>query len=145
MKKEENCKHCGEQYIPKRYGAQKFCSNSCRSRYWYLKQNFAVTKLEKPVLPTVVEKKAKVEEMSVAGFGNAFFGSLAANATTELVKKGFAPRKVISEENKIDQRYIPVLNLPIRPDGSKPFFDILKKHLIYVPDPNYHNPSDYII
>ena len=74
MKKVENCKHCGEKFIPKLKGTQIFCSNSCRSRYWYLNKS----KINKaPPLDQLKEaleeenKKTEIEKMSMSSIGNA--------------------------------------------------------------------------
>lgn len=149
MKKQENCKHCGEQYKPNRFGVQKFCSNSCRSRYWYLKQNFAVTKLEKSVLPVTVEKKTKVEKMSLAGVGNAAGGA----TIVEIAKNIFTPyenkpatKKDIEELKDLlrnNSGYFPVHNLSPDAFGRMPYFDLSTGNIIYFGELN--NPASTII
>lgn len=121
------CQYCGKEYKPKRRYKQRFCSNSCRTRSFILK-NKSVSKLyPKPV--------QKIEKMSWAGVGNAAAGTLAVNLLSNIL---------ISEENKpatkkdinqlisfIKQRYLPVYNLPIRNDGKKPYFDMQTSSIIY--------------
>ena len=74
--------------------------------------------------------------MSFAGVGNAAVGALAVNLATNLLTK---------EENKpatkkdlknlmssLKQRYYPILNIPIRSDGAKAYYDMETKNFIYL-------------
>ncbi|MBD0831630.1 hypothetical protein [Aestuariibaculum sediminum] len=138
MKKIEICQHCGDDYVPKRRGAQKFCSGSCRSRHWYEKQpqNKVV---EKNNLPQISEESLTPSEvkpeyhpqkvkMSFAGVGNAAAGA----AIVEIGKKMFtstpnipATKKDIQElKDLLTTRYFPINNLPYDYIGRAPYFDI---------------------
>ncbi len=142
MKKEENCKHCGEEFIPKRKGTQIFCSNSCRSRYWYL-NNSEINKT--PPLDQLKEafeeknKKTKIEKMSMSGIGNAALGTMAANAATALATKIFIPndnkaatKGDIQELKKlINTRYFEVHNISPDPYGKKAYFDMSMSKIVY--------------
>jgi len=153
------CKQCSEPYSPTRKGAQKFCSASCRSRYWFLK-NEKVTKktsveeskeksTESP--GSKKRKKTEIEKISASGVGNAALGTLAVNAGTALVKKLF-----VSTENEpaskgdvqkiidlINTRYFLIHNMERRYDGCLPYFDMATSHLVYLRDPNYTNTANF--
>lgn len=144
------CALCENEFEPTKRGVQRFCTSKCRKKYhyhlnkkmspFYLKfKNTEIIEVEKP--------KNKIEEMSMSGVGNSYFGALAALATTEVAKNIFAPPKpIIKEEINNNQEYLQVRNLPTGPNGSKPFFDVKQQIIIYVPDPNYKkNPADHII
>ena len=78
------CNYCRKEYIPKRRGVQKFCSNSCRVGSHNLEKKKSKTGLV-PAPQTVKSENTKIEEMSFAGVGNAIVGTL----TSELVKPIF--------------------------------------------------------
>ncbi|MFL1013206.1 hypothetical protein [Flavisericum labens] len=137
MKKTEICLHCGDDYIPKRRGVQKFCCNSCRSRYWTLKST------SKPPLPqkkdsgNLPEKKSKDNKpnMSYAGIGNAALGSLAADGVKSLLTKKEnkpASKNDIAElKALLTKRYFPVNNLPNDQFGKYPHYDMETGNIIY--------------
>ncbi|WP_317674037.1 hypothetical protein [Lutibacter sp. TH_r2] len=119
------CQFCQEEFIPKRRKVQKFCSDTCRNKNHYHKNN-NVKKEPIEILNEPIEaeekKKNKVEEMSTAGIGNAALGSLTGIAIVELLKKFLT-----SFENKtatkgdienllkgLNQRYFPVVNVAPR-------------------------------
>ncbi|MCH4553550.1 hypothetical protein [Aestuariibaculum lutulentum] len=138
MKKTEICLHCGDDYIPKRRGTQKFCSNSCRSRYWYEKQpqNSVVEKNNLPNiseenLPTTEVKpeiQPKKETMSLSGVGNAAAGTALAHLGMNLLTPNQskpATKKDIQElKELLTTRYFPIHNLPYDNLGRAPYFDI---------------------
>ena len=131
------CQYCAKDYKPNRRKKQKYCSNSCRVRA------FKIRNTETKNLPTKEnesDKKLKIEKMSLAGVGNAAVGSLAANLATNL-----AINLLTKEENKpatkkdltnlissLKQRYYPILNIPLRIDGAKAYYDTELKILIYL-------------
>lgn len=140
MRKKEICWNCGDDYIPNRRGVQKYCSNSCRSRSWLLKQ----IRIKAPVpnnnlkskLP-VVKKVAKIETMSVAGVGNATAGA----ALAEIGKSLFTPiqnkpatKKDIQELKALINggRYLPVNNANNDSYGRKPFYDVETGNVVYL-------------
>ena len=72
------CKHCGNDYVPKR-SDQKFCSNSCRSSNHQInKARGAAVKIAKPKVDNPTTMKP---------IGNSFLGSAGANAATQLMEK----------------------------------------------------------
>ena len=85
-----NCEYCGKNYIPKRRGKQKFCSASCRTRYWQENNK------EEKNLPAEIEQTASSEKKKVTleGIGEAAIGS----AASDLFQKGLA--KVFNIESE---------------------------------------------
>ncbi|SFZ91333.1 hypothetical protein SAMN05428642_1025 [Flaviramulus basaltis] len=134
MKKTTICNHCSSEYTPRRRGVQKFCSNSCRSRSWLLKQN--KTKPNKITLeqhkiqvPTVQSVPKKEEKMSLGGVGNAAAGSALAQLGIRLItptQNKPATKKDIQELKSIltGARYLPINNFQNDALGRKPFYDV---------------------
>ena len=140
MKKLEICDYCGDNYIPKRRGVQRFCSNSCRSSDWKTKQKKNLPKVVNPPKSEVdnlstQQEKTKREGMSWAGFGNAF----SALAAFEILKnslasseKKMATKQDIQELKKlIETRYYEVHNIPTDRYGNKPYFDMATGSIVY--------------
>jgi len=140
MKKTEICNHCGGDYVPKRRGVQKFCSNSCRSRFWQLKQpvrkDTAVTEAKKSELPEI-KSEPKNESMSWAGIGNTAVGI----GLYELLKKLLtAENNKLVKKKDLDElkslimgkRYFPVNNYLKDNIGRKPYFDIETGNVEYL-------------
>ncbi|MFH4966284.1 hypothetical protein V8G69_14880 [Gaetbulibacter sp. M235] len=140
MKKTEICTHCGVDYIPKRRGAQKFCSNSCRSRYWQLKQpKITVTKVtekQKNELGEVVNVPDE-NAMTLGGVKNTLTG----NALYDLGKSALTPEhKKPARRQDIDelkalimgQRYFPVNNADKNMFNQSPFYDIETGNVVYI-------------
>ncbi len=136
MKKTEICLQCGDDFLPKRRGVQKFCSNSCRSRNWLLKRQ----RTKAPVLQEDIKNQTpsiiKKEGMSLAGMANAAAGA----ATVEVVKNIFttqdnkpATKKDIKELKAIltGTRYFPINNFQNDAYGRKPFYDIETGNIVY--------------
>lgn len=127
------CQYCGKDYLPKRRVKQKYCSNSCRTRA------FVMRKLKIANLPTVEDKKEsekKSESMSWHGVGNAAAGTLAVNALTSIFtreeNKPATKKDIQNLLGSLKQRYQPVLNLAIRPDGAKAFYDLQTQSIVYL-------------
>jgi hypothetical protein len=125
------CQHCGKNYIPKRRVVQKYCSNSCRTKAYQLRNpksvlGLAISKGEEPT---------KIDKMSFAGVGNAAAGTLAVNALTSLftseANKPATKNDLRNLEAKILKRYYPVKNWPPNNFGKKPYFDIEQSCIIY--------------
>ena len=133
------CQYCGTEYKPNRRHKQKFCSSSCRvNTFNRNKKSEVVVKTDKEL---ETKKPLQIEKMSFAGVGNAAAGTLAVNALSSIFTK---------EDNKpatkgdiknllttLKQRYQPVKNLGIRPDGAKPFYDNTKQELVYLQSNSY--------
>jgi hypothetical protein len=133
------CQYCGKEYKPNRRQKQKYCSNSCRTRA------FAIRKFKGLNLPSTENKnnvEKKSESMSWAGVGNAATGALAVNIATSLLTKEEnkpATKKDLKEvKNLLLTRYHSINNVPDKPDGSRPFYDLQTKSIVYLKKPmNY--------
>lgn len=144
------CKYCHEQFIPKRRYSQKYCSNSCRSRAYHRRQveKNALSDSPKPKtegfgskLPAFKPKETlqpqtmSNDKMSLAGVGNAAAGTLVA----DLIKYAFQGKgnqpatknDIGTLINKL-QRYHLITNLPPRPFGKKPYFDLHTNQVVYI-------------
>lgn len=127
------CLYCGKTYKPNRRKKQKYCSNSCRTRAFQIRN----PKLGS-TLPTVEKKTApmKIEKMSLPGVANAAAGV----AAVKLIESIFtseenkpATKKDIKElKESIISRYFPILNVPPNNLGEHPFYDMQIKHLVYL-------------
>ena len=127
------CLYCGKTYIPKRRKKQKYCSNSCRTRAFQIrnpKLGSTVPQVEKKSEPV------KIEKMSLSGVANAAAGV----ATVKLIESIFtsdenkhATKKDIRELKELFiSRYLPILNVPPNNLGEYPFVDLQLKHLVYL-------------
>lgn len=127
------CQYCGKDYKPNRRKIQMYCSNSCRTRAFVIRNGKRAT-----TIITENKKKdlSKIEKMSLAGIGNAAAGTLAINLATSLFT---------SEENKpatrkdlqnllgnLKQRYHHIINVPPLQDGKKAFYDMETKCIVYL-------------
>jgi len=140
MKKTEICLYCGDDYLPKRRGVQKFCSNSCRSLNWKNKQpikksKIAVTlpdngKLEAMRSPTLPEK------MSLAGIGNAAVGAAALEITknilTPTTNKPATKKDIQDLKIFLKSRYLLVNNIARDIHGSAAYFDVQTANVVYL-------------
>ena len=140
MKKTEICQYCGKDYLPKRRGVQKFCSNSCRSLNWKNKQPVnelkAVSEIPKNENLAEPRKPTLHERMSLAGVGNTVLGM----GVVELAKEVLTPEhnKVATKRDIQDlktffrSRYLLVHNLSKDPYGRTPYYDVHTGNLIYM-------------
>ncbi|MEX1382201.1 hypothetical protein [Lutibacter sp.] len=145
------CHLCEKEYEPTKRGIQKFCSSKCRKKYNYHKN---IVPSDKSVATETISKpsKIKVEEMSLAGVGNAATGALLADGLKGIVKafqpeeNKLATKKDIQElKNFKYKRYFLIQNMERRYDGFLPYFDMTTNSLIYLRDPNYINPAANIL
>ena len=127
------CQYCGKEYKPNRRQQQKYCSNSCRTRA------FVIRKIQGLNLPSTESKNTeekKSETMSWAGVGNAAAGTIAVNLAASIFTKEEnkpATKKDIKEiKSLLMTRYHLVKNVPIRPDGARPFYDLQTQSLVYL-------------
>lgn len=127
------CQYCGKDYKPNRRKKQKYCSNSCRTRAFVTKNSTGLSIVKKEN-----EKKEplKIEKMSLAGVGNAAAGTLAVNALTSLFtseeNKPATKKDIQNLIGSLKQRYYPVMNIPITQDGSKAYYDMETKNIVYL-------------
>ncbi len=130
-KRNYTCQNCGLEYRPRRRFVQKYCSNSCRSRAFVLRNE----KLGS-TLPSVEKKSecVKIDKMSLAGVGNAAAGALAVKALTNLLtseeNKPATKKDIRNLELKTTRRYYPMIGEPKNALGKQAYFDTL--HLIKV-------------
>lgn len=132
-----NCHYCNKTYKPNRRKKQKYCSSSCRSRAFTLRN----TKLVPAT--TVIENeqneqnaKIKIDKISMAGVGNAAIGTLAVNVVSNLLtSEGNKPATKNDIQNLttiLKNRYHPISNIPIRSDGTKAFYDFQTQTIVYL-------------
>lgn len=120
-----NCEYCHEEFIPKRRFVQKYCSDSCRSKAFHIKNksNIKPTKKDKKKRK---KKKTKIEKMSLAGVGNSAVGTLAIDALTKIFTHENnlpATKADIQSLSRKIKRYHRVTNIASKPDGKLPYFD----------------------
>lgn len=131
------CKNCSKLYIPKRRGAQKYCSDSCRSRAYQKRKS---TGLKKPAdLTTKKSEEVKNESSSTinaASIMNAFIAAFGYDAIKGLLTPAGSKPVTRNDLNKliekIDQRYIPLRNIPMKNDGTYAFCDKKTEALVYL-------------
>ena len=130
------CQYCKKEYVPKRRGIQKFCSDSCRVSNHRLKKVSSTTK------SIVVQQKEqeetssiKVGQISTAGVANAAIGiglvEVGKNLFTREENKP-ATKGDISKLAANLKRYHIIKNLPPNLQGQTPHFDIEKGEVVYI-------------
>ena len=80
------CQYCRKEYVPKRRGVQKFCSDSCRVRTHQLKSKKPKGE-EITIANNIKTGKTKIGQMSLAGAGNAALAMFGVNIITDLLTK----------------------------------------------------------
>ncbi|WP_338731506.1 hypothetical protein [Mangrovimonas cancribranchiae] len=135
------CGFCYEEYVPTRRGAQKYCSDTCRSKaYHHRKKAQHQEQTEKS--PTSFEditpqkeQQVAVEKMSFAGVGNAAAGQVLADGVkTFLTKKENRPatkKDINTMVSKIKGRYHLITNMSPKPNGQRPYYDMERKEVVY--------------
>lgn len=135
----EKCRYCNKEYIPKRRGAQKFCSNTCRSKNWKHNQQRSDAKIAKSneTIKTLEKKPIPTDKINIVGIGNAAIGV----ATVEAVKGILTPENkknaTKADINKLitmmsGQRYFPIKNIAKNIYGNSPFYDIETEEIVYL-------------
>ena len=140
MIKTEICNYCGGDYIPKRRGAQKFCSNSCRSLNW--KSNQQINELKVPAVnsidekPVLGQKSSLHEKMSLAGIGNAAVGvaavELAKNFVTPNANKPATKKDIEDLKAFLKSRYHIVKNMNRDIHGRPAYYDMITGNIIHM-------------
>lgn len=137
-KRHYKCHYCRKKYVPNKRRTQKYCSASCRSKAFHLRQSSKKKGMEiqvsKPGLGKPASKDLKIEKMSLAGVGNATAGVLAVNVLTKIMTPNNNKPATKGDINRIEEklsRFHRISNLPGQSDGSLPYFDIETKTLIY--------------
>ena len=127
------CLYCGKEYKPNRRKKQKYCSNSCRTRAFVTRNNKGLGLIKKDS-----EKKEpiKIEKMSIAGVANSAAGALAIQLATNLFtseeNKPATKKDLQNLTKSLQQRYHPILNIPPRNDGARPFYDLEAQTIVYL-------------
>jgi Fe-S-cluster-containing dehydrogenase component len=126
------CQYCSKEYKPNRRKKQKYCSNSCRTRAFAIRK---ISGLNVPSIEIKKPEKTSIEKMSLAGVGNAAVGTLAVNIATSLFireENKPATKKDLQEVKELLlTRYHPILNMPSKSNGAKPFYDLETQQIIY--------------
>ncbi|XMO86733.1 hypothetical protein AAFN75_00210 [Algibacter sp. AS12] len=131
------CQYCFKKFEPKRRRVQKYCSDTCRSKAYHVRQtkNTKIASTTNPEQNIKVPTKTKIETMSASGVGNAAIGSLAADGLksllTPLENKPATKGDLKKLSDKIIKRYHLVNNIPRRSDGALPYFDMDTGDVVY--------------
>lgn len=129
------CNYCGKEYIPKKRGTQKFCKTSCRVNSHKLKK-----KLESIPAPQLPNHKNNTgnsyeETVNAAGIINSAIGTGLANGVkavfTSSENKPATKKDIKDLIFQVQERYQPVKNMRPKPDGSKPFYDMAQKAVVF--------------
>jgi carotenoid cleavage dioxygenase-like enzyme len=131
------CQNCGKEYKPNRRRKQKYCSNSCRTTAFKLRNK----KGNLPSKEIETKKPLQVEKISWAGVGNAAAGTLAVNVATSLFtseENKPATKKDLKEMKElIIKRFHPILNMSPNAFGNHPFYDAETKSVVYLKRSNH--------
>ncbi len=136
------CLYCGKTYKPSRRKKQKYCSNSCRTRAFQLRN----IKLVKSPVPSVDKKEPfKIDKVSFAGVANAAAGTFAVNTLTNLfTSDGNKPATKKDIEMVLralsKDRYKLIDGVMPKPNGLRAYFDSFTNRLVHLL-PNI-NPSN---
>lgn len=129
------CEYCHKEYIPKRRGVQKYCSNSCRSNACRVRnQEKTITSKTDSIIP-LIESNQQKDQMSLSGVGNATAGAILANTLkSAFTKEDNKPAtkgdiKIMTE--KLRGRYHLVKNMEPNLNGEQPYFDLQENIVIY--------------
>lgn len=130
------CNYCYKEYEPQRRGAQKYCSNSCRSKAYHSRQKQNSISASENETSMMISKELNSEKMSIAGVGNAVAGTVAADLLkTMLTKETNKPATKGDIKSIIEQlqgRYHLVKNMPVDGYGRYPYYDMLNNIVIYL-------------
>jgi len=133
-----NCLYCHEEYIPKRRYSQKYCSNSCRSKAYHIR-NRSNKKQQSP-LPQQEKTetiKQETEKVTLAGVVTAITGSILSDMIQTLYKtpdnksatKGDI-KLVLDYILQVRQLY-KIEDGPTGSNGEIAYFDIFSKRIVY--------------
>ena len=128
------CQYCRKEYVPKRRGVQKFCSDSCRVRSHQLKSKKPKGE-EITIANNIKTGKTKIEEMSFAGVGNSLGGNLAAQGLISVFTKD--ENKPATKGDVLNlaaslKRYHKIKNIPPNSMGQFPYFDLHTNRVVYL-------------
>ena len=129
------CEYCSTAYKPKKRGVQKYCSPSCRVGAHKLRNKKKLLKnkeresIEEPI-------NRYQDTINAAGIGNAVIGTAIANGAQHLLthpENRPATRGDIMElATSLKVRYKPILNMTLKPDGTRPYYDEQRQVVVYM-------------
>jgi hypothetical protein len=138
------CQFCQKEFEPTRRKVQKFCSHTCRSKNHYHQKNKGKdNKSPNEKLQEAFEsdhnKKTAVDELSLPGVGNSFFGSLAVEVVTGVAKNAWkreadysATKGDINEiKDLLRKRYFPVVNITSDALQRKAYYDMFSGKIVF--------------
>lgn len=137
------CKYCFKEFEPKRRRVQKYCSDTCRSKAYHVRQlnntadknNTATTEVQKPMSLPPLPSKTKIDQISLAGVGNAALGQLAVNSLKAIITSENNKPATKGDLNKLleklNNRYHLIKNYPPQPDGALAYFDLQTNELVF--------------
>ncbi len=126
------CNYCKKEYTPKRRRVQKFCSDSCRVNSHQLKNRSSKTELI--INDNNLPKKTTIDQMSIAGVGNAAVGTLAVDAIKALLTREENKPATKGDLRKFFmklEQFQEIVNMDKDVLGRKPFFDSNSKKVVY--------------
>jgi len=131
------CNYCGEEYKPKKRGTQKFCKTSCRVNSHQRKKKIKEISLPKLANNENSTGNSYEEKVNAAGIINSALGTGLANGVQAVFTKSEnkpATKKDIQDLiSKVQERYLPIINMPSKPDGTRPFYDTVQRAVLYLP------------
>ena len=137
----EKCDYCHKDYVPTRRGVQRFCKDSCRATSFrkkkQLKESLNGVVIKENKFEGVVKKEpTKVEEMSVAGVGNAVVGTALYDLAKGFAKLGQQEKNKPATKGDIElvlsklKRYQPIQGYPLNEYGQRAFFDMETNRIV---------------
>ena len=141
MKKKYYCEHCGDQYVPRRRGVQRFCSTSCRTLQWRKdkadkrQQLLPVATLNESQTIKVFENEPRKESISLAGATNVVLGTAALglmkNILTPKADMPATKRDIQEVKALLNDRYLLIKNINKDIHGRSAYYDIETGHWVY--------------
>lgn len=128
------CKKCFEEFIPRRRNIQKYCSNSCRSGAYQLrnkKKNTLVKQQDKlPDIENIKKDTINSKAMINTAGGNLAY-DIIKNLLTPNLKKNASKEDILFLFNQL-KRYHRISNMPNNKFGQIPHFDLHTKSIVYL-------------
>ena len=131
------CEYCSVAYKPKKRGTQKYCSASCKASAWKKRQ-----KVKKGQTDNIKHQESSNQSIeyentiNAAGIGNVVVGTTLVNTAQHFLthpENRPATKGDIRELlTSIQVRYKPVLNMNLKPDGSRPYYDEERQVVVYM-------------
>lgn len=135
------CNYCQKEYVPKRRGIQKFCSNSCRSRSHQIKKKTSnyLAKTKSELKEKEQQQNQYQPKVNLPDITNTVIGvtivELIKNALASFQNKTVTKADIQRLENIVknnSQRYFLVKNQNMRYYGKFPYFDIETQTVVHI-------------